>query len=167
MRRTTTAEVRPDAGRARRSIGVLTACRARGTRFSVAQDGRRDDPGSQPPGIRGMSDHRFLDRATRSIERWIASPIALAGAVSLIIAWGIAGAFMGWSQEWIYILTTVTHIITFLIVFIIQNTQSRDTRAIQAKLDELIRVNQYARNSLVNLEDQPDKQIDAAKDNIQ
>jgi low affinity Fe/Cu permease len=74
-------------------------------------------------------------------------------AVVLIIAWAITGPFFHYSDTWQLIINTSTTIVTFLMVFLLQNTQNRDTAAIQLKLDELIRANQNARNVMLCLED--------------
>jgi low affinity Fe/Cu permease len=74
-------------------------------------------------------------------------------AVALIIAWAVTGPFFHYSDTWQLIINTSTTIVTFLMVFLLQNTQNRDTAAIQLKLDELIRANQDARNKMLCLED--------------
>jgi low affinity Fe/Cu permease len=74
-------------------------------------------------------------------------------AIAFAILWAIAGPIFGWSDTWQLVINTGTTIVTFLMVFVIQNTQSRDTQAMQLKVDELIRVNEVARNSLSNLEE--------------
>lgn len=73
--------------------------------------------------------------------------------VVLIVAWAITGPFFHYSDTWQLIINTSTTIVTFLMVFLLQNTQNRDTAAIQLKLDELIRANQNARNKMLCLED--------------
>ena len=65
----------------------------------------------------------------------------------------------GWSDTWQLVINTGTTIVTFLMVFIIQNSQTRDTQALQLKLDELIRATETARNSLINLEDRTDSEV--------
>ena len=69
----------------------------------------------------------------------------------------------GWSDTWQLVINTGTTIVTFLMVFVIQNTQSRDTQAMQLKLDELIRVNKIARNSLIDLEEMSDTDVERMK----
>jgi low affinity Fe/Cu permease len=71
------------------------------------------------------------------------------------VLWAASGPIFGWSDTWQLVINTATTIVTFLMVFVIQNTQTRDTQAMQLKLDELIRVNAMARNSLINLEECP------------
>jgi len=80
-------------------------------------------------------------------------------ALVLIVVWGALGPRYHYSDTWQLVINTATTIVTFLMVFIIQNTQSRDAKALQLKLDELIRAVQGARNGLVRLEDLPDKDL--------
>jgi low affinity Fe/Cu permease len=75
----------------------------------------------------------------------------------------ISGPIFGWSDTWQLVINTGTTIVTFLMVFVIQNTQSRDTQAMQLKLDELIRVNEMARNSMINLEEMSDIDVERMK----
>jgi low affinity Fe/Cu permease len=84
-------------------------------------------------------------------------------AVAIIIAWGVTGPLFGYSDTWQLIINTGTTIITFLMVFLIQNTQNRDTAAIQLKLDELIRANQNARNVMLCLEDLNEEDLQKVK----
>lgn len=81
----------------------------------------------------------------------------------LVVVWAAAGPFYGYSDSWGLVINTVTTIITFLMVFLIQNTQNRDALAIQLKLDELLRALQGARNSLVDLESLSDEQMEHLK----
>ena len=84
-------------------------------------------------------------------------------AVVLIIAWAVTGPFFHYSDTWQLILNTSTTIVTFLMVFLLQNTQNRDTAAIQLKLDELIRANQNARNMMLALEDLSEDELRRVK----
>ena len=84
-------------------------------------------------------------------------------AVGLIIAWAITGPFFHYSDTWQLIINTSTTIVTFLMVFLLQNTQNRDTVAIQLKLDELIRANQNARNMMLCLEDLSEDELRKVK----
>jgi len=84
---------------------------------------------------------------------------AFGAALALIIVWAATGPLFGFSDTWQLVINTGTTIITFLMVFIIQNTQNRDARALHLKLDELIRSTSKARNSLVNLENLTDDEL--------
>jgi low affinity Fe/Cu permease len=92
----------------------------------------------------------FADIATR-IDQLSGRPLAFAIAVLIIAAWALSGPLFNFSDTWQLIINTSTTIVTFLMVFVIQNTQNRDGAAIQAKLDELIRVS-AARNTLIGIE---------------
>ena len=99
--------------------------------------------------------HRFA-RATANL---IGSPVAFALAVASVIAWAGLGPVFHYSDSWQLVINTATTIITFLVVFAIQNTQNRDSRALHLKLDELIRAVKKARNSLVDVEELPDAEL--------
>jgi low affinity Fe/Cu permease len=87
-------------------------------------------------------------------------------AAATIIVWAVSGPFFQWSDTWQLVINTGTTIITFLMVFLIQNTQNRDTQALHLKLDELIRVNVDARNSMMNLEDSTEAHIKEVKEEL-
>ena len=93
----------------------------------------------------------------------LGSAWAFVGAVLVILVWLLTGPTFHFSDTWQLIINTGTTIITFLMVFVIQNTQSRDMQSIQLKLDELIRVNETARNSLIDLEEMSDGDLERIK----
>jgi low affinity Fe/Cu permease len=80
-------------------------------------------------------------------------------AVFLIAGWAVSGKWFGFSDTWQLVINTATTIITFLMVFLIQNTQNREADAVQLKLDEVIRSLRHARNTLLDLEDLDDKEL--------
>lgn len=90
-------------------------------------------------------------------------PAAFVAAVLIIAGWGISGPLFGWSDTWQLVVNTATTIATFLMVFLIQNSQNRDAAAMQAKLDELIRAVHAARNEFVGIEHLTDREIEAIR----
>jgi low affinity Fe/Cu permease len=84
-------------------------------------------------------------------------------ALSLIVIWAITGPIFDFSDTWQLVINTGTTIITFLMVFLIQNTQNRDTEALQIKLDELLRAVETARNTVIDLEELDDEELDAIR----
>ena len=105
----------------------------------------------------------IFDRFARWTEHQLGRSVTFALAFLSIVLWGATGPFFGWSDTWQLVINTGTTIVTFLMVFVIQNTQNRDTQALQLKLDELIRVNTAARNSLMGLEEKSESEVEGIK----
>jgi low affinity Fe/Cu permease len=101
----------------------------------------------------------FSDFA-RKTARAAGQPVVFALAAAIIVLWLITGPFFGFSDTWQLIINTGTTIVTFLMVFLIQNTQNRDSEAMHIKLDELIRAIDGAHNALLNLEDLGERELD-------
>ena len=108
-----------------------------------------------------------FDHFARWTERQAGSPSTFLIAVTVVIVWVVSGPLFAWSDTWQLVINTGTTIVTFLMVFLIQSTQSRDTRALHLKLDELIRVNEMARNSFFNLEELSEAEIDEIKEKFE
>jgi low affinity Fe/Cu permease len=102
-----------------------------------------------------------------NIAQWTAQqcgrPSTFIIACIIIIVWGLSGPVFNYSDTWQLIINTGTTIVTFLMVFLMQNTQNRDTVSIQLKLDELIRANENARNAMLSLEDLTEEQLKRIK----
>ncbi|SRR6266513_1585373 len=97
----------------------------------------------------------------------LGSAWVFAGAMLIIIVWVLTGPTFHFSDTWQLVINTTTTVITFLMVFLIQNTQNRDTKAIHLKLDEMIRALKGARNQLVDLEDLSDEDLKKLEDQFQ
>jgi low affinity Fe/Cu permease len=94
----------------------------------------------------------------------VGTPVAFLGALALILIWGITGPLFHYSDTWQLVINTATTIVTFLMVFLIQNTQNRDSKAIHLKLDELIKAAKGARNSVIDLDRLTDDQLTLLED---
>lgn len=94
-------------------------------------------------------------------------PVTFMVAVMVILVWAFIGPLFGFSDTWQLVINTGTTIITFLMVFLIQNTQNRDAEAMQVKLDELIRAVKGAHNALLDLEELEDDELDRIRDNYE
>jgi len=90
----------------------------------------------------------------------VGSPVAFIGALFVVVAWAAAGPYFGYSDTWQLVINTGTTVLTFLIIFLVQNTQNRDAHAMNLKLDELIRAMKGARNQLLDLEDLSDERME-------
>ena len=102
-------------------------------------------------------------KISQKLALWAGSPKTFMGALILIGVWGLSGPIFDYNDTWQLIINTSTTIITFLMVFLIQNTQNRDTDILHLKIDELLRVNKEARNAMLGLELLDLKQLEALR----
>jgi low affinity Fe/Cu permease len=106
---------------------------------------------------RGSLFNRFAKR----VARFAGHPLAFSGAALVIVLWVVSGPVFGYSDTWQLVINTATTIVTFLMVFVIQNTQNRDGEAMQVKLDELIRAVDGAHNGLLDIEELSEAELEA------
>ncbi|MCQ6258453.1 low affinity iron permease family protein [Pseudomonas hefeiensis] len=106
-------------------------------------------------------------KIAQKLALWAGSPKTFLGALVLLVLWAVSGPFFQFNDTWQLIINTSTTIITFLMVFLIQNTQNRDTDILHLKVDELIRANKNAHNAMLGLESLDLKQLEAMRRHYQ
>lgn len=110
---------------------------------------------------------RYFTRIASRMANWAGQPAAFVLALGIILIWLISGPLFDWSDTWQLVINTGTTIVTFLMVFLIQNAQNRDASAMQVKLDELIRAVKDARNEYIGIEHLTDAEIGAIRDALE
>ncbi|WP_332744737.1 low affinity iron permease family protein [Hydrogenophaga sp.] len=107
-----------------------------------------------------MNNRAWYSNFAKSIARMSGRPKTFALAAAVIVVWLVTGPLFGFSDTWQLVINTGTTIVTFLMVFLIQNTQNRDSEALQIKIDELIRATRGAHNALLDLEELEQDNLD-------
>lgn len=106
----------------------------------------------------GMTMELAFERMAQKVSGWMGQPPAFVIALLTIVVWAVTGPLFHWSDTWQLVINTGTTIVTFLMVFLIQNAQNRDASAIQAKLDELIRASE-ARDDFIGIEHRTQREL--------
>ena len=110
--------------------------------------------------MRPTKSGSWFTRFAKATSRAAGRPVAFIAAVAVILLWIVTGPLFRFSDSWQLVVNTGTTIVTFLMVFLVQNTQYRDAEAVQVKLDELLRATKGAQNALMDLEELEDRELD-------
>ncbi len=110
---------------------------------------------------------RLFSHVSARVAGWAGQPAAFILALSIVVGWGLTGPVFGYSDTWQLVINTGTTIVTFLMVFLIQNAQNRDAAAIQVKLDEIIRALDGARNDFIGIEHLSDADLHRIRDALE
>jgi low affinity Fe/Cu permease len=110
--------------------------------------------------VMGKMNHSFFEKFSNWAVKFTGSPYAFMGAFIIVVIWAVTGPFFNYSETWQLVINTGTTIITFLMVFLIQKAQNKDSKAIQIKLNELIAAHEKASNRIVDIEDLTEEELD-------
>lgn len=149
----------PEEGR-RSSVGSAGHRPSRASQADQRSVPARGPGSTGDPAKKSSRAHDLFRRFSHKTSSGVGSPWAFALACLAILVWGVTGPLFHFSDTWQLVINTGTTIITFLMVFLIQNTQNRDAVAIHLKLDELIRALKGARNQLVDIEELSDEELE-------
>jgi low affinity Fe/Cu permease len=112
----------------------------------------------------GLAENNVMGKGFQTfatkVSSWMGSRWSFLAAILIIIAWAVVGPYFHYSDTWQLVVNTATTIVTFLMVFVIQNSQNRDARAIHLKLDEIIRAIHPARNEMIDIEKLSDEELE-------
>jgi low affinity Fe/Cu permease len=109
---------------------------------------------------------QLFERFSSKVASLTGQPLAFMVAIGVFIAWVVSGPLLGWSLTWQLIINTCTTVVTFLMVFVIQNAENRDASAMQAKLDELLRAVRYARNEFIGVEHLSEEELHQLREDL-
>jgi low affinity Fe/Cu permease len=115
-------------------------------------------------GPHGLEHH--FERFASRVSRWAGHSVAFVAAMAIVVGWAVSGPLFGFSDTWQLVINTGTTVLTFLMVFLIQNTMNRDSAALHLKLDELISVTSQARDALIGAERLDEDQIEALEADV-
>jgi low affinity Fe/Cu permease len=122
---------------------------------------KNSSPGSErPAAARWLA---VFQKFARHIARSSGHPLAFALALGTVVFWAVTGPLFNSGNTWLLIINTITNIVTFLMIFLIRNAQNRESEAVQLKLDELIRATTTAQNSLLDIEELSEEELDRIK----
>jgi low affinity Fe/Cu permease len=133
---------------------------------------KRDARRKEPQRDRGLQPHQRrlgppvdlrsspFSRFSTKVAHLAGRPLTVLIAIAVVLVWALSGPFFGFSENWQLVINTATTIVTFLMVFIIQDSQNRDTTALHVKLDELIRATGAATNTLMDVEDMSQEELE-------
>lgn len=106
----------------------------------------------------------MIDRFSQAVSRFTARPLAFVLAVGLVVVWALSGPIIGFNDTWQLLINTTTTVITFLMVFVLQHTQHKDTTAIHLKLDELVSAVSGTDERVIGIEDADDETLEQLED---